>query len=84
MQNLGFQVDPEQELRDIIKVENAIKTNPRYIANHAYLIVKLSNSSEHTLHQDLYSLLQLLLPVQITHELSSTCEEPEMGLLRIF
>ena len=62
MQNLGFQVDPEQELRDRIKVENAIKTNLRYIADHAYLSNKPPNSSEHALHENFHNFLQLLLP----------------------
>ena len=48
-------MDSEQELRDRIKVEDIIKTNPRYMADHAYLSVKPPNFSEHILHQDLYS-----------------------------
>ena len=64
-------------------VKDTIKINLRYITNHAYLSAKPPNSSEHALHQDLHSLLQLLLPAQVTQELSSTCGEPEMGLLRI-
>ena len=71
----------EQELRDRNKVKDSIKTNPRYIADHAYLSVKLPNSKEHALQQDLLSLLQLLLPAQVTLELSSTYGESEMGLL---
>ena len=46
-------MNPEQELRDGNKVKDSIKTNPRYIADHAYLSIKPPNSSEHALHQDL-------------------------------
>ena len=81
---MGFQVNlPEQELRDRTKVKDSIKINLRYIADHAYLLVKSLNSKEHTVHQDLHSLLPLLLLAQVTQELSSTYEKPEMGLLRI-
>ena len=38
-QNLGFQVNPEQGLRDENKVKGSIKINPRYIVDHAYLSV---------------------------------------------
>ena len=71
----------EQELRDKNKVKDSIKTNPRYIADYAYLSVRLSNFNEHTLYQDLHSLLQLLLSAQVTQEISSTCGESEMRLL---
>ena len=43
-QNLGFQVNLEQGLREENKVKGSIKTNPRYIADHAYLSVKFLNS----------------------------------------
>ena len=72
----------EQELRDRNKVKGSIKTNSRYIADHAYLSVRPPNSSEHALHQDFHSLLQFLLPAQVTLKLSSICGEPEMGLLQ--
>ena len=74
-------MNPEQGLRDENKVKGSIKTNPRYIVDNAYLSIKPPNSSEHALHQGLPSLLQLLLLAQVTQELSSTCEEPKMGLL---
>ena len=51
--------------------------------DRAYLSFKPPNFSEHALHQDLHSFLQLLLPAQATQELSSTCGKPEMGLLQI-
>ena len=54
------------------------------MADHAYLLFKSPNFSEHTLHQDFHSFLQLLLLAQIARELSSTCGKPEMGLLQIF
>ena len=53
------------------------------MADHAYLLVKPLNSSEHVLRQDLHSLLQFLLPAQVTQELSSTYGETKMRLLRI-
>ena len=53
------------------------------MANHAYLSIKPPNFSEHALHQDLHSFLQLLLSAQATQELSSTCVKPKMGLLYI-
>ena len=69
--------------QDRNKVKDSIKINPKYIIDHAYLSIKPPNSSEHALHQDLHSLLQLLLPAQGTQELSSTCGDLKIGLLRI-
>ena len=81
MQNRGSRLDSEQELRDRIKVEDTIKTNLRYMADHAYLSVKPLNFSEHAMHQDLHSFSSASALAQATQVHSSTYWKPKIELL---
>ena len=52
------------------------------MADHAYLLVKLLNFSEHAMHQDLHSFSSASArSIGNSGALSSTYGKPEMGLL---